>query len=297
MYPAAYPLFTPGCAVGPQGGHVGAGAALPRVPPLQRAHQQPGPPRGGARLCGHQRRSSPPPPPPSQNYIGSLAICHTPLLQWPLLISSCPRLCGSTGLACAGVTQTVIVPQRGIWGTAGIGGMNIDRAIDNEGAYMRVESASERVDEVVAGHPVALMKARSHSPPPLPPLRARCELKVALGRRWMWRASSLPCSRRRNSCWPAALWTTSSWSIPQVRADPPHILLRLRRRHRMLAGVADGWRLRRRGPPRAQLDHDARLSAHAEGHLLRGVQHPQLRDAWAGAAALCALPARPALVA
>eukprot|EP00873_Tetraselmis_striata_P042505 jgi/Tetstr1/462769/TSEL_007721.t1 len=57
-----------------------------------------------------------------------------------------------------GVTQTVIVPQRGIWGTAGIGGMNIDRAIDNEGAYMRVESASERVDEVVAGHPVALMK-------------------------------------------------------------------------------------------------------------------------------------------
>jgi hypothetical protein len=38
--------------------------------------------------------------------------------------------------------------------------MNIDRAIDNEGAYLQVVSLSERIDEVV-NEPVALLKVPS----------------------------------------------------------------------------------------------------------------------------------------
>ena len=37
-----------------------------------------------------------------------------------------------------GKTYTVVVPNRGIWGTAGIGGANIDPAIDNQGALEKV---------------------------------------------------------------------------------------------------------------------------------------------------------------
>mmetsp|Transcript_16173 Transcript_16173/g.45066 ORF Transcript_16173/g.45066 Transcript_16173/m.45066 type:complete len:648 (-) Transcript_16173:208-2151(-) len=43
----------------------------------------------------------------------------------------------------------VIVPQRGIWGTAGVGGMNIDSAIDNEGEYLQVQTRPERLDDIV----------------------------------------------------------------------------------------------------------------------------------------------------
>ncbi|CAL8462169.1 g1700 [Coccomyxa elongata] len=48
-----------------------------------------------------------------------------------------------------GETYTLQVPQRGIWGTASIGGGNIDRSIDNEGAYDFIEVKGERVDSVV----------------------------------------------------------------------------------------------------------------------------------------------------
>ena len=43
---------------------------------------------------------------------------------------------------------TVVVPQRGIWGTAGIDGANLDELIDNEGDYERVQVSGERVDDV-----------------------------------------------------------------------------------------------------------------------------------------------------
>lgn len=33
---------------------------------------------------------------------------------------------------------TVVAPQRGIWGTASVGGANIDTSVDNEGDYGRV---------------------------------------------------------------------------------------------------------------------------------------------------------------
>jgi len=51
----------------------------------------------------------------------------------------------------------LVVPQRGIWGTAGVRGMNIDQAIDNEGAYEHVMVPGERVDLVVR-EPVTLLK-------------------------------------------------------------------------------------------------------------------------------------------
>lgn len=39
--------------------------------------------------------------------------------------------------------------HRGIWGTAGIDGANIDGAIKNEGDYDKITRRVERVDEVV----------------------------------------------------------------------------------------------------------------------------------------------------
>lgn len=37
-----------------------------------------------------------------------------------------------------GSLQVVVVPNRGIWGTAGIDGSNIDEGISNDGEYLRV---------------------------------------------------------------------------------------------------------------------------------------------------------------
>jgi FkbM family methyltransferase len=55
---------------------------------------------------------------------------------------------------------TIVVPNRGIWGTAGIDGSNIDGAIENEGEYDKVVRPVERVDEVVK-EDVLIMKASS----------------------------------------------------------------------------------------------------------------------------------------
>lgn len=41
-----------------------------------------------------------------------------------------------------GNTYTVVVPQRGIWGTAGIDGANIDANVDNKGEYQQVGTQS-----------------------------------------------------------------------------------------------------------------------------------------------------------
>ena len=49
------------------------------------------------------------------------------------------------------------VPNRGIWGTAGVGGWNIDRAIDNVGEYDTVTKTADRLDTVVQEE-VLLMK-------------------------------------------------------------------------------------------------------------------------------------------
>lgn len=57
----------------------------------------------------------------------------------------------------SGVTYDLTVPQRGIWGTAGIGGLNIDGSVDNQGDYEIVKAMGERVDEVV-GEDVLLLK-------------------------------------------------------------------------------------------------------------------------------------------
>lgn len=51
----------------------------------------------------------------------------------------------------------LVVPQRGIWGTAGVGGWNIDKGIDNEGEYEHLRVRGERVDDVVH-QDVVLMK-------------------------------------------------------------------------------------------------------------------------------------------
>ncbi len=69
--------------------------------------------------------------------------------------------CGSHRDAVA--PQTVVVPQRGIWGTAGVNGMNIDKAIDNEGEYLRIESEAERLDDVVKEN-AALLKVPRPTP-------------------------------------------------------------------------------------------------------------------------------------
>ncbi|DBA86663.1 TPA: hypothetical protein ACH3X1_005126 [Trebouxia sp. C0004] len=65
----------------------------------------------------------------------------------------------------SGVTYDLTVPQRGIWGTAGIGGLNIDGSVDNQGDYEIVKAMGERVDEVV-GEDVLLLKAdvEGHEP-------------------------------------------------------------------------------------------------------------------------------------
>ncbi|KAK9818128.1 hypothetical protein WJX72_007587 [[Myrmecia] bisecta] len=49
----------------------------------------------------------------------------------------------------AGNMYELTVPQRGIWGTASVGGGNIDRAINNEGNHETVLVEGERVDAVV----------------------------------------------------------------------------------------------------------------------------------------------------
>lgn len=49
------------------------------------------------------------------------------------------------------------VPNRGIWGTAGVGGWNIDRAIENAGAYDTVVKKADRLD-IVVQEEVLLMK-------------------------------------------------------------------------------------------------------------------------------------------
>lgn len=58
----------------------------------------------------------------------------------------------------SGTELTIVVPNRGIWGTAGIDGSNIDGAIPNEGDYDKVVRPVERVDEVVQ-EDVLIMKA------------------------------------------------------------------------------------------------------------------------------------------
>jgi FkbM family methyltransferase len=53
---------------------------------------------------------------------------------------------------------TVVVPKRGIWGTAGIDGANIDAGIDNEGAYEVLAASGEALDEVLGAAHVDLLK-------------------------------------------------------------------------------------------------------------------------------------------
>lgn len=50
-----------------------------------------------------------------------------------------------------GEELTIIVPNRGIWGTAGVGGMNIDPAVPNDGGYDHITREAERLDTVVMG--------------------------------------------------------------------------------------------------------------------------------------------------
>jgi hypothetical protein len=48
--------------------------------------------------------------------------------------------------------QVVQVPNRGIWGTAGIDGANIDTGIQNDGAYLQVGTASSAVNSKGVRH-------------------------------------------------------------------------------------------------------------------------------------------------
>jgi len=56
---------------------------------------------------------------------------------------------------------TVVVPQRGFWGTASIGGANIDESIDNEGDYKKVNVTGESLDQVLGprNQRITLLKA------------------------------------------------------------------------------------------------------------------------------------------
>lgn len=55
------------------------------------------------------------------------------------------------------INYTLIVPQRGVWGTAGIGGKNVDPAIDNQGDYERVTAAAELLDAVLGAEKEVLL--------------------------------------------------------------------------------------------------------------------------------------------
>jgi len=53
----------------------------------------------------------------------------------------------------------IVVPQRGIWGTAGVGGWNIDNNVDNEGGLQRLNVRTEPLDDVAAiDRDVAILK-------------------------------------------------------------------------------------------------------------------------------------------
>jgi len=55
--------------------------------------------------------------------------------------------------ACAvsGANVTLVVPARGVWGTASVGGANIDPGVDNGRAYDGATAPCEAVDDVVEG--------------------------------------------------------------------------------------------------------------------------------------------------
>eukprot|EP00877_Chromochloris_zofingiensis_P013674 jgi/Chrzof1/8560/Cz03g15200.t1 len=53
----------------------------------------------------------------------------------------------------------VIIPQRGIWGLASIGGANLDKGVDNQGEYGQVSVVGEAVDDVIGDQHVHLLKA------------------------------------------------------------------------------------------------------------------------------------------
>uniref|UniRef100_A0A383VY30 Methyltransferase FkbM domain-containing protein n=1 Tax=Tetradesmus obliquus TaxID=3088 RepID=A0A383VY30_TETOB len=59
-----------------------------------------------------------------------------------------------------GSKQVVVIPNRGIWGTAGIGGANVDLSIHDKasGPPQQVEVVAESLDEVLAGQHVDLLK-------------------------------------------------------------------------------------------------------------------------------------------
>ncbi len=60
-----------------------------------------------------------------------------------------------------GTVHRMLVPNRGIWGTAGIDGLNIDNAVRNEGALLELAVSSERLDDVVSpDDEIALLKVR-----------------------------------------------------------------------------------------------------------------------------------------
>jgi len=57
-----------------------------------------------------------------------------------------------------GETLKMTVPNRGIWGTAGVGGANIDPNIANNGEYDLIDKTAERIDNVIE-EDVLIMKA------------------------------------------------------------------------------------------------------------------------------------------
>ncbi len=64
------------------------------------------------------------------------------------------------GEAPPGAELEIVAPNRGIWGTAGIGGGNLDKNIPNDGEYERLIRRVERLDDAVpASSQVLVLKA------------------------------------------------------------------------------------------------------------------------------------------
>jgi hypothetical protein len=92
----------------------------------------------------------------------------------------------------AGTVHKMVVPNRGIWGTAGIDGLNIDHhnAMRDDGMLKEIQVASERLDDVVApGDEIALLKVG----PAVCAVVCCCVLLCAV---------SLPARQPAGSSWP-----------------------------------------------------------------------------------------------
>ena len=64
----------------------------------------------------------------------------------------------------SGKTMEMVVPSRGIWGTAGIGGLNIDIAIEGSEFYLQLRLRTQHVNQ----HVLQIQPTHTHTHQLLP---------------------------------------------------------------------------------------------------------------------------------